>query len=200
MLTPASYLNHFDPETGHLRGATPLERRLSQLEGCFASEASYRTALTVQGDPLVYSVSSLELGSGDGDLHIGIGKIMPGRVGNEYFLTKGHLHAWRAAAEMYIGLTGEGIMLLEGENGDLSALPLTPQSLVYVPGYTAHRTVNTGTEALTYLGIYPAKAGHDYGAIATNNFQQVVIAVNGKAVVIERAAFLETLLGAAPRA
>ena len=200
MLIPTGYLNHFDPNTGHIKGTIPLERRLSQLEGCFADEASYRAALTAQGDPVVYSVSSLELGSGDGDLHIGIGKIMPGRVGDEYFLTKGHLHAWRAAAEIYIGLTGEGMMLLEGESGELTTVPLTPQSLVYVPGHTAHRTVNTGSQALTYLGIYPAKAGHDYGSIAANNFQQVVMDVNGQAVVIRRAAFLETLLSAAPRA
>ena len=45
-------------------------------------------------------------------------------------------------------------------------MPLTPESAVYVPGHTAHRTINTGDMPLTYLGIYPARAGHDYGVIA----------------------------------
>jgi len=42
---------------------------------------------------------------------------------------------------------------------------------------------------LTYLGVYPAEAGHDYGAIATQNFRQVVVMANGEPVVLDRAAY-----------
>lgn len=186
------YLSRFDPETATIQGGTQIERRLSQLEGCFADQYAYTSSLE-QHDPIVYSVSSLEPAHGDGDLHIGIGRIMPGRVGAEYFLTRGHLHAWREASEIYIGLSGEGMMLLETESGEQRALPLTPQALVYVPGHTAHRTVNTGSEALVYLGIYPARAGHDYASIAEDNFAQVVIASKGEPVVMKRAEFLKML-------
>ena len=31
--------------------------------------------------------------------------------------------------------------------------------------------MNTGNVPLTYLGVYPAKAGHDYAAIAGRNFR-----------------------------
>ena len=179
------YLKRYDPKTGLIEGATLVERRLSQLEGCFYDETAYRKMLT-EADPVVYSVSSLEPANGDGDLHIGIGQIMPGRVGAEYFLTRGHFHSWREAAEIYIGLAGEGMMLLESEDNEMQAVPLLAQSIVYVPGHTAHRTVNVGTEPLVYLGIYPAKAGHDYGAIKENNFNQVVLDVLGKAVVKKR--------------
>ena len=186
------YINRFDPKTGLIEGATLVERRLSQLEGCFADEIAYRTMLT-EADPVVYSVSSLEPAKGDGDLHIGIGQIMPGRVGAEYFLTRGHFHSWREAAEIYIGLAGEGMMLLESEDNEMQAVPLLAQSIVYVPGHTAHRTVNAGTEPLVYLGIYPAKAGHDYGAIKENNFSQVVLDELGKAVVKKRQDVLKLL-------
>ena len=186
------YLKRYDPKTGLIEGATLVERRLSQLEGCFADETAYRTMLK-QHDPVVYSVSSLEPANGDGDLHIGIGQIMPGRVGAEYFLTRGHFHSWREAAEIYIGLAGEGMMLLESEDNEMQAVPLLAQSIVYVPGHTAHRTVNVGTEPLVYLGIYPAKAGHDYGAIKENNFSQVVLDVLGKAVVKKRQDVLKLL-------
>ena len=106
-------------------------------------------------------------------------------------MTKGHLHAWRDAAEMYIGPSGEGLMLLESESNGTSLLaPLRPHQVVYVPGRTAHRTINIGKEPLTYLGVYPARAGHDYGAIAKSNFRKMVIEQNGVAVLVERAEWL----------
>lgn len=185
------YLKHFDPTSAQIEGASWTERRLSQLRGCFADTGAYNAALEHE-DPLVYSVSSLEPAKDAGDLHIGLGQIMPGRVGSEYFLTRGHLHAWREAAEIYIGLSGEGMMLLEVEGGEASSLPLTANSIVYVPGHTAHRTINVGASPLTYLGIYPALAGHDYAAIASNNFRQVVVEQSGRAVVMNRQEWLES--------
>ena len=78
-------------------------------------------------------------------------------------------------------------MLLEDESSRESQLvPLRPQQPVYVPGHTAHRTINTGTQPLTYLGFYPAKAGHDYSAIAQRNFRMVLLEQNGRPVLLER--------------
>ncbi len=168
------YLKHFDLSSAQIESMPLIERRLSQLEGCFADVAAYHTALE-QDDPIIYSVSSFEPAKDNGDLHIGLGRIMPGKIGNEYYLTRGHLHSWREAAEIYIGLSGTGQMLLERDDGTASSLTLTQNSIVYVPGHTAHRTVNTGSSPLLYLGIYPAQAGHDYTAIAKDNFRQVVV-------------------------
>lgn len=105
-------------------------------------------------------------------------------------MTRGHLHAWRPAAEFYFGLTGEGVMLLE-DKSESRMVPLQPNSVVYVPGHTAHRTMNVGKVPLTYIGVYPAKAGHDYGAIAKKNFRCVVIERGGKPVMIARKDFLK---------
>lgn len=160
-----------------LAGDTPrAERFLHDLAGCFENAATYDQACA-DGNPLVYTVSSITPGAGAGALHYGLGMIQPGRVGDEYYLTRGHLHSWRAASEVYVGLRGAGMMLLEDErDGTCRAHPLEANTVVYVPGYTAHRTVNTGAEPLVYLGIYPAEAGHDYGALKTENFKQVVVA------------------------
>lgn len=182
-------LSRFNAVTGEIPGAKAAARHLADLRGCFANEAAFET-MVAAGNPLIYTVTSFEGGQGEGDLHYGIGLIMPGQVGDEYFMTKGHLHSWRAAAEFYIGLTGEGVMLLENEDsGESRMVPLTASHVIYVPGKTAHRTMNTGTGPMTYLGIYPAKAGHDYGAIAKRNFLNVVAECDGRPKMIPRTRF-----------
>ena len=175
-MKPESLSRQYDPVSGALTGAGLVERRLRQLTGCFADDEAFRLA-TKSSDPLVYQVASIEPGSGPGDLHYGLGVLHPGRVGDEYFMTKGHLHAMREAAEVYIGLRGEGFMLLEHEHTGESRLePLGAGRIVYVPGHWAHRTMNTGETPLAYIGVYPALAGHDYGAIARRNFRKVLVA------------------------
>jgi glucose-6-phosphate isomerase, archaeal len=182
----------FDPETGTVEGLSPSERRLSALKGVFADADAYAAALAVD-DPVVYRVTSVEPEDGEGALHYGIGVVMPGRVGDEYYLTRGHLHEWRPAGEFYIGLQGEGLLLLEDiRTGHSTLVPLVPNSAVYVPGYAAHRTVNTGSTPLVYLGIYPANAGHDYATVERSNFRQVVVAVDGKPAMVDRAAYMRS--------
>ncbi len=186
MLNTEKLLSKFNPLTAEVSGAPTVKRHLHDLRGCFADAAAFEKAAAA-GNPLLYQVAVVEPANGDGDLHYGVGRLMPGKIGDEYFMTKGHLHSWRAAAEFYFGLTGEGVMLLEDEaTGESHMVPLEPNGVVYVPGDTAHRTMNTGKTPLTYIGVYPAKAGHDYGAIAKNNFRCLVLERGGKLAMIER--------------
>ena len=183
-------LSFFDSSKGRIslpsgEQVTTQQRYLADLQGVFVDELAYQQALAVSNS-LMYEVASIEPASGPGDLAYGLARIMPGQVGQEFYLTKGHLHSWREAAEFYLGLAGEGVMLLEHESGDCRVVPLTPNSAIYVPGYTAHRTVNTGSEILSYLGVYPAQAGHDYAAIQQTNFRQVVLAQTHGYQVIQR--------------
>ncbi|MPY87911.1 MAG: glucose-6-phosphate isomerase [Luteitalea sp.] len=181
--------SRFDVATGAIDGVPSVQRYLADLRGCFADARAYEAALA-RGNPLVYSVASVEPAHGAGDLHYGLAVVHPGRVGGEYFHTKGHLHQWREAAEIYLGLAGEGAMLLESERtGETRLVPLGEGHVVYVPGYTAHHTINTAAVPLAYLGVYPAAAGHDYGAIADSNFRSVVVERDGRPVLLERAAF-----------
>lgn len=163
-----------------------VQRRLSDMQGCFASKAAYEAALALD-NPVLYEVTSVEPAAGDGQLHYGLGILYPGKIGEEYFLTKGHYHSHRPAAEVYVGLRGEGVMLLEDETtGESRMVVLRENCTVYVPGHTAHRTVNTGSAPLVYLGIYPSNAGHDYGAIARNQFRKVVVDCGGKPEMKDR--------------
>jgi glucose-6-phosphate isomerase len=156
-----------------------VQRRLSDLRGCFADSAAFEARLAAD-DSVVYEVTAVEPAHGDGQLHYGLGILHPGKIGGEYFMTKGHYHSHRPAAEVYIGLSGEGVMLLEEEfTGESRMVPLHKNCAVYVPGHTAHRTMNTGSVPLLYLGIYPANAGHDYGTISQQNFRHMVIERNG---------------------
>ncbi|NBD37518.1 MAG: cupin domain-containing protein [Verrucomicrobia bacterium] len=175
-------------DSAAMDGGAIVERRLSDLRGFFADAEAFETALARE-DSLLYRVTAIEPADGDGDLHYGLGILFPGKVGDEYYLTKGHLHSTREAAEVYLGLRGEGCLLLEDEQTGESRLePLGTGRIVYVPGHTAHRTMNTGTEPLTYIGVYPANAGHDYGAIAERNFRKVLVEENGRPVLKDREA------------
>ncbi len=175
-----------DPDDFAMGGGKEVVRRLGDLAGCFADEEAYGAAL-VAGNPVVYRVIAVEPAHGVGDLHYGLGILYPGKVGTEYFLTKGHLHSIREAAEVYIGLSGEGFMLLEDEATGASRIePLGAGRVVYVPGYTAHRTINTSSVPLTYFGIYPANAGHDYGAIAERNFRKILVEQDEKPILLNR--------------
>ena len=178
----------FDRRTLVAAVGDTVVRRASDLRGVFLDEPS-RAALAAADDPVVYRVASVERpDDAGGELAWGLGVIEAGRVGDEYFMTKGHAHARREAAEIYIGLGGEGFMLLEDlRDGSCAALPLRADEVVYVPGFTAHRTVNVGTAPLGYLGIYPADAGHDYGAVAAKGFAQVILASAAGPRVVRRA-------------
>ena len=174
-------------EAGVIDGAPVTRRCLADLGGLFVDKAAYDRELA-KGNPVLYWVSSVEVAQGEGQLHYGLGVLMPGKVGREYYLTKGHFHAWRPAAEVYIGLRGHGLMLLE-DDADSRVLPLHQDTVVYVPGHTAHRTINIGDKPLIYLGVYPAAAGHDYGVIAERNFRKVVLEQDGQATVLDRSEF-----------
>ncbi len=183
----------FDPDTGRFAQGTVTRRYLRDLEGWFADQRAYQAALA-RGNPLLYTVSSVKPAEGEGQLHYGLGVLMPGKVGAEFFLTKGHDHAWRAAAEVYVGLRGRGFLLLEDEpTGESRLLPLETNSVVYVPGHAAHRTINAGQEPLVYLGVYPAQAGHNYATIAERNFRQVLVDRAGQPVLLDRTEFLKNL-------
>lgn len=185
-------LSRFNPTTGEIAGIAPVQRRLSDLRGCFVDPLAYELALKA-GDPLLYSVATVQPGNAPGDLHYGLGRLMPGRIGSEYYMTKGHLHTRREAAEFYFALAGEGMLLLEDErSGESQIVPLRPEQPAYVPGHTAHRTVNTGAVPLVYLAVYPADAGHDYNAIAGRNFRKVLLERDGRPVLLDRGHVLKS--------
>ncbi|MDR2740156.1 MAG: cupin domain-containing protein [Treponema sp.] len=159
---------------GYSKGAISTKRSLSQMKGMFADAAAYERALQA-GDPLVYEFYELGAPETSNDLAFGSSIVYPGKVGNEYYMTKGHFHTILETAEVYYTLSGEGFMLLENPEGDNSLQLLSPGNAVYVPPRYAHRTINTGTAPLVTFFVFRGDAGHNYGAIETKGYRKLVI-------------------------
>jgi glucose-6-phosphate isomerase len=164
----------FALQGGLSQKAVSTKRRLSQMRGIFADTAACEKALQSE-DPLVYEFYELGAPERPGDLAFGSSITYPGRVGNEYYMTKGHFHTILETAEVYYTLSGEGFMLLENPEGDSSLQPLSPGNAVYVPPRYAHRTINTGTVPLVSFFAFRGDAGHNYGAIETRGYRKLVI-------------------------
>lgn len=118
--------------------------------------------LDAKGDELSYEVFSTAPSDLPGALTVGTSVLEPGRIGEEYVLTRGHLHRIADRAEMYFGLRGHGVMLLENLEGETHALEIVPGSLVYVPGGWLHRSVNVGSDVLVTLFCFSADSGQNY--------------------------------------
>ena len=88
-----------------------VSRTLGDLRGIFADVDAF--SRMPQNMP-AYEVSSFlpEQEGTLGGLYFGITYLHPGKVGNEYFMTKGHFHANIDRAEFYWGLEGEGMLIL----------------------------------------------------------------------------------------
>lgn len=99
-------------------------------------------------------------------------------------MTRGHFHEKREAAEYYWGISGNGLLLLMDEDRSHRVEAVSPGSLHYIPGWTAHRVVNTGDEPLRFGACWPADAGHDYDTIARDGFSARIFCRDGVPVVV----------------
>jgi glucose-6-phosphate isomerase len=164
--------------------AVSSKRYLSDMKGMFADEEAYNAALALD-NPLVYEF--YEMGAPENAENIAFGSSItyPGKVGNEYFMTKGHFHTILETAEVYYALSGEGGMLLENPEGDTSFHPLSPGKAIYVPPRYAHRSINTGKTPLITFFAFRGDAGHDYGTIETKGYRKLIVeGTNGKYDVV----------------
>lgn len=156
------------------------ERRLSQLGDLFHDRSAVQRTLAA-GDPLLYDVRMRPFVTSLSDFTFGVTRIYPGKVGDEYYMTKGHFHLLLEQPEVYFCLRGRGCLLIESAEGDFHAHWWTPGVVSHIPPGYAHRTVNTGSEALVFSAIYHLSAGHDYGKIAQRGFSCRVVELNGSA-------------------
>lgn len=162
-----------------------IVRRLSAMKGQFLDTQAYERLLE-QEDIVLYEVYELERPEVPGELRHGLSIVHPGKVGEEFFMTKGHFHEVLDTAEIYYCLRGEGVMVMETPEGDWSVEPLSPGSVLYVPPRWAHRSVNTGSrDTLVTFFAYPSNAGHDYGSIEKQGFRNLIVSRNGQAEVVD---------------
>jgi glucose-6-phosphate isomerase len=158
---------------------TPLAYTILQRSPFFADPAAEEVMLAE--NPLIYEVfEATDNPAVAGHLLYSTTIIRPGKVGDEYLMTKGHYHALEDRAELYFGLLGEGCLLLQNPNGEVNTQSMAPGVAAYVPPYWGHRTINTGLENFVFLAVYPAEAGHNYEIIADHGFASIMIGRDGK--------------------
>jgi glucose-6-phosphate isomerase, archaeal len=153
--------------------AGSLVRRLSEMANAYEDQAAVRSLLDGGNDPVVYTGYDGDVPGQPGHLLFRTTIISPGTVGSEFFMTKGHHHV-RDSAELYLGMSGEGIMLMQTRDGDFAQSRLVPSASVYVPPGWAHRTVNTGNTPLAFFAVYAGDAGHDYESVERSGFSRRV--------------------------
>jgi len=176
----------FNPQTGISQMKETSKRYLSQMEGMFADDALWEKKLQVEGDDLIYEFHEMGVPEEAGNLAFGCSITYPGKVGNEYYMTKGHFHTILETAEIYYCFSGHGYMLLENPEGDWLAHELTPGKAVYVPKRYAHRSINVDDrEPLRTFFVFRADAGHDYGTIETKGYRKLLVERDGVPRIID---------------
>lgn len=156
------------------------EKVAADLSGVYRDNAAWRSQVETDGaDRLVYWVDDHRYQEGPGALIVGTSTLLPGRVGEEFAMTRGHLHAVADRAELYYCLSGRGVMLLETVDGRSEAVELTPGKAVDVPGHWIHRSVNVGDEPFVTLFCYAADAGQDYAIIADAKGMSSLVVTDG---------------------
>ena len=159
-------------------------RKLSSMKNQYLNEMSYDEMIKRE-DTVIYEVYEKLVPEIEGELIQGLSIVHAGKVGKEYFMTKGHFHSVLETAELYFCLKGYGYMMMETPEGDWSAEELLPYTALYIPGRWAHRSINVGNEDLLMLFVYPAHAGHNYATIETRGFRKLIIEDNGNPKIID---------------
>lgn len=163
---------------------TPTQRRVSDMISQFADEGAAK-ALVAAGDPLLYEFYGLDLPEEAGVLQFGTTILYPGKVGDEYFMTKGHFHTILDTAEVYYCLSGDGMMMMETPEGEVQCREVHPGDALYVPGKWAHRSINTGEEKLVMFFVYRSDAGHDYGTIEEKGYRKLMVDKGGTPTMVD---------------
>lgn len=174
-----NYTPSFVAQIDLANGTIPIpgivqKRHLSDMSGYYADPAA--EGALAASNPLIYEVHyGWDAPKVDGQLGFGTTIIVPGLVGNEYHMTKGHYHAKAQCAEVYYGLSGAGVLLLMTPEGETQFQEMGPGTVAYVPPYMAHRTANVGMTNFVFLSLFAADAGYDYGTIERGGFASIVV-------------------------
>lgn len=154
-------------------------KTFADLSGLYADAAAFEAILARHSADTAYEVTQFRPQGTTGDMIFGVTRMLPGRVGDEFYLTRGHIHAKADRPEVYYGQKGQGLMLLESPDGDVRIIEIGPQTICYVPPFWIHRSVNVGTQDLVMVFSYPADSGQDYSIIERAGGMRVRIVTDG---------------------
>ena len=160
------------------------QRFLKDMNGMY-QDLEETSRILNKKDVLLYEVYEKNIPELDGELQYCVSITYPGKIGQEYFMTKGHFHLRPDTAEIYLCMRGQGLMLMENQLGQSRVEQLCSNRVIYVPPFWAHRTINIGSEPLISFCVYPGDAGHAYGPIEKKGFRKIVIEQNGTPIIID---------------
>lgn len=111
------------------------------------------------------------------EISYGITEIFPGKVGCEYFMTKGHFHKRIEAPGIYLCLKGLGIAILQHENEANPTLiaPFEKGTIALMAPFYAHRVINIGEENLIFIGFSATDSGFMYGPLEKKGFKFLIV-------------------------
>ena len=169
------------PETGR------YTKRLSELNGIFQDKSAYDRAIVERENPVVYEV--IDYRKMDSDLCFGTTIMAPGKVGQEYYMTRGHFHERRECSEVYYTQSGEGLLLLESRDGETRTVRMHPNVCAFIPPDWAHRSINIGHEKLVFVWFCATDAGHDYGSILERGMRKLILDQNEMVTIVNNPNF-----------
>lgn len=162
--------------TGMLENGNGHYKKLYRdLDGLYADTGAFDAILTEKAEHIAYEVTSYTPGGKTSDLIMGVTRMEPGKVGREFYLTRGHIHANGDRPEIYQTLAGHGIMQMESPDGEVRLVEMKQGQICYVPPFWIHRSINIGEEDLVMFFAYPADSGQDYGIIERSGGMRVRI-------------------------
>lgn len=169
-----------DP-SGRMSGGTGAKKSLIRdLAGVYADESAFARLAGERGEDVAYAVDEFRPARVvPQDLIFGTSILQPGRVGEELFLTRGHIHVKSDRPEVYFCQSGRGVMHMELPSGETRPAEMTPGTVVYVPPYWIHRSVNTGDTPFVTFFCYPADSGQDYDIIARSGGMRTIVVADG---------------------
>ena len=168
-------------DIGLLGGANGhYTKSFADLAGLYADAAAFAGLVVERGEDVAYEVTSFTPGPRVNDLILGLTRMAPGKVGVEYFMTRGHIHTRGDRPEIYYGQAGQGLMQMESPDGEVRIVEIEPQSICYVPPFWIHRSINIGDTDLVMMFAYPADSGQDYGIIERSGGMRVRILDDGQ--------------------
>ena len=181
MLVPEGVV--IDRITGAVSPSTSsYVKHLSELRGIYRDAAALDEFVSRNGDVLAYEV--IDYRKPDSDLAFGTTIMSPGKVGDEYFMTRGHFHARRDCGEVYYTQAGQGVLLLESRDGEVHTVDMKPGVCAFIPPDWAHRSINTGAGKLIFVWVCATDAGHEYGEILERGMRHLVVERDGRAELV----------------
>ena len=156
-------------------------RKLSDMVDMFQNKKAAEEAL--KENPIIYKVYNVQIPEESGHLQHCISIVYPGKIGNEYYMTKGHFHKIKETSEIYLTLKGRGKLIMQMPDQKFRVLDMEEGNISYIPPYWAHRTVNIGDEPLIFFGVYRGDAGHNYGIIEEKGMSVIIVEEGDKAVI-----------------